>query len=479
MKHLLTLLLLPASVLFSFAQSNDYYAYVNKYKDIAISEMERAGVPASIKLAQGLLESGGGTSYLARKGNNHFGVKCGRNWTGKKLYRKDDDYDSNGKLMESCFRAYKNAEASYIAHSDFLRDNPRYDFLFRLNPYDYKRWAHGLKKAGYATSATYAQKLIKVIETYDLSQYDQMNANDVIVDESETYQEKLQGITQNNDVKLVLARDGETPRLIADRTKISVNKILRYNEALIDANQRLGREERVYLQPKRNAFRGTKKFHYVQAGESLYDVAQLYGVTEDKLRSRNRIPDEREPAFGEKLKLRGWKISKSQAVKTSGKVNRPAPVIAEPVIPNRDNTDPDPRPTGSNNDNPTNSDNGVNDRQTEDGLPVITGGRRPVLTSDTGERDEDFYPPPPADVPIEPEVPISQPDPVYNSPNDNNSGNTDPDPAPINNAQYHTVAAGDTLYNISRRYGLSVQQLMNLNGLTNTVIRRGQQLRVR
>ncbi len=464
MRHLLIFIFCALSATI-FAQSAKQYAYVDKYKDIAISEMERAGVPASIKLAQGLLESGAGTSTLSNRAKNHFGIKCGGDrWKGKKYFHKDDDYDSNGKLRESCFRVYKNPETSFIAHSDFLRDNPRYDFLFRLNPYDYKRWAHGLKKAGYATSATYAQKLIKLIEALELNQYDRMNANDVIVDNnSESYEEKQRGIILNNDVKLVLALTNETPQQLADRTGGKLSKILRYNEEVNSPNQRLQRDERVYLQPKRNSFRGTKKYHYVQAGESLYDIAQLYGVKEDKLRKRNRIADGQEPKFNEKLKLRGWKVSSGSAPETSRRVSSPAPVIAEPS--------PDNRPNSA----PTNE-----ETEETDGLPPITGGRRPVLTSDTGERGKDFYPPEPQSAPpVVPDLPVnnppSTPDPVYNPPTNNTPTNT----PPANSAVYHTVDTGDTLYNISRRYGLSVQQLMTLNGMDNNVIRKGQQLRVK
>ncbi len=473
MRHLLVFLFCAISIS-AFAQSAKQYAYVDKYKDIAISEMERAGVPASIKLAQGLLESGAGTSTLSNRAKNHFGIKCGGDrWKGKKYFHKDDDYDSNGKLRESCFRVYKNPETSFIAHSDFLRDNPRYDFLFRLNPYDYKRWAHGLKKAGYATSATYAQKLIKLIEALELNQYDRMNANDVIVENnSESYQESQVGIILNNDVKLVLAQANETPQQLADRVNSKLNKILRYNEELTSPNQRLQRDERVYLQPKRNSFRGEKKYHYVQAGESLYDVAQLYGVKEEKLRKRNRIADGQEPKFNEKLKLRGWKVPASRAAKTSKKVSDPRPVVAEPV----------PRPGDRPNNRPESGSDvtRVNDDET-DGLPPITGGRRPVLTSDTGERGEDFYPAPPSAPPVVPDQPVnnppSTPDTVYNPPTNTNTPTNNTPPA--DNSVYHTVATGDTLYNISRRYGLSVQELMALNGLENNVIRKGQQLKVK
>jgi cell wall-associated NlpC family hydrolase len=147
------------------------YSYIKTYRDIAVEEMKRTGIPASIKLAQAINESGFGKSYLAKNGNNHFGIKCGGSWQGKTIYKKDDKY-RRGRLQQSCFRKYENAEESFKAHSNFLTQKERYASLFKLSPTDYKSWAKGLQKAGYATSKTYAQKLISLIERYDLNQYD-------------------------------------------------------------------------------------------------------------------------------------------------------------------------------------------------------------------------------------------------------------------------------------------------------------------
>lgn len=473
MKSVLTILSSILIITVSFAQPASRYAYIERFKDIAISEMDRAGVPASIKLAQGILESNAGDSYLARKGNNHFGIKCGSKWTGKKVYRKDDDYNANGKLIESCFRVYKNPNASYVAHSDFLRNNPRYDFLFRLNPYDYKRWAHGLKRAGYATSATYAQKLIKVIEDYELHQYDQYNVNDIIVaDKIEDARDRQQGIFQNNDIKLVLAKSNETPRSIADRTGVKVSRILKFNEELKRADAHLEVDERVYLQPKRNGYRGDKKYHYVQARQTLYDISQMYGVKLDRLRNRNRIEDNKEPAFGEKIKLRGFKVFKKSKPRTTSAVAKPAPPT--------NNTPTRPTPTEKptqETDNKTNE-TPVEPQKEDTGIPNTN--RHPVLTSDTGERDEDFYPPKKDTPTIEPNKPIEETPTVYTPPTLEPQQPVQTQPTtPAATYSYHVVDTGDTLYNISRRYGISVQQLMDMNNLTNTVIRKGQQLRVK
>jgi len=146
-------------------------AYIEQYKTIVINEMARTGIPASIKMAQAILESGSGRSTLARQSNNHFGIKCGKNWTGNTVYREDDDY-KNGLLIRSCFRAYDDPADSFMAHSDFLQDNRRYAFLFELGVDDYKGWARGLKKAGYATDPNYPKKLINLIEKYQLYNLD-------------------------------------------------------------------------------------------------------------------------------------------------------------------------------------------------------------------------------------------------------------------------------------------------------------------
>lgn len=161
--------------LYADAQADERQQYIEQFYQIAVDEMHRAGIPASITLAQGILESGHGKSYLAVHGNNHFGIKCGGRWTGPSVARKDDDLDAHGNLIKSCFRAYNNAEESFTDHSNFLTDPKkayRYGFLFDLDPKDYVSWAYGLKSAGYATNPTYANQLIKIINYFDLEQYD-------------------------------------------------------------------------------------------------------------------------------------------------------------------------------------------------------------------------------------------------------------------------------------------------------------------
>ena len=158
----------------SFAAAKPKNDYITRYLDIAIMEKERSGIPISIILGQGIFESGWGDATLAIDANNHFGIKCGKYWNGYSYSHKDDDYDSEGNLIESCFRMYESPEHSYIDHTDFLMSGERYEFLFSISGDNYREWAYGLKKAGYATDSTYAEKLIKIIETYELYKYDNL-----------------------------------------------------------------------------------------------------------------------------------------------------------------------------------------------------------------------------------------------------------------------------------------------------------------
>ena len=319
MKKIILLTYLVIITFVVFSQDDSRERYIDKFKEVAIREMERSGVPASIKLGQGILESNAGQSTLAKKANNHFGIKCGPNWTGKTYYREDDDYDEEGNLIKSCFRVYKNAGACYAAHSDFLRDPKkayRYGFLFDLNPTDYKAWARGLKMAGYATSPTYAEKLIRIIEAYELFKFDRGDFKDIpdIILDDETYVDSP--IQRINDAKTILSEKGDTPFEIANKTGIAVRCILKFNENLTENNQTIPENTRVYLQNKRNNYRGKKKWHYVKEGETLFHLSQRYGVKESKLRKKNRIEEDREPKTGEAIKLRGWKVCKKNSPKT-------------------------------------------------------------------------------------------------------------------------------------------------------------------
>ena len=400
--------------------SADQEAYIKRYKDIAMREMERSGVPASIKLAQGLLESGAGKSTLARQANNHFGIKCGRNWKGEEYYKEDDDYNSQGRLIKSCFRRYRNPEASFVAHSEFLRDPAkafRYGFLFRLNPTDYKGWATGLRRAGYATNPRYPQLLISLVERYNLAQYDRPGAVDP-VDVEGPVTEIISGIRSTNDVSYFVSEAPVSVDEVAEQVNVSVKRLVKYNEAIDNSKERVRNGERVYLQKKRRAYRGRQQYHTVKPGETLFDIAQQYALRLNILARRNRISESANPATGERIKLRGGKV------KAAPKLEKDAP--ARPT-----NTRPNVTPTTN---------------------PSTTPAPRPGTV-----------------VAPRPTTPAPATSPRTNIPTTTPGATT----------SFHSVRAGETLYAISRKYGLSVAALKQLNGLTDNNISVGQQLRVR
>ena len=434
------------------AQEDERLRYIDKFKEIAIREMERAGIPASIKLAQAILESNSGKSDLARRANNHFGIKCGNDWDGKTYHKKDDDYDDEGKLIESCFRSYKNPEASFIAHSEFLRDPKkqyRYGFLFRIDPTDYEAWAEGLRRAGYATSANYSRKLIDIIQRYQLYRFDGLPSegpivgDDDVVNEGEDAVVKPGLIFENNDVRYVLALADETPGEVATRTATRLSSLLEYNEGLKDRNEKLAEGTVVYLQPKRSSFRGKRKWHDVKEGETMYLISQMYGIKLDNLYERNRMSARTQPAVNERVKLRGCKVKKGPKLASE----------AEPEAP------PRKTPTVA---APDEDKDGEIDFEEEVPLPTPPVKDRPPVTPPPTTQPK---PTPPAQDPVKA---------------DEGFGEEKDVPAPTPPAVvYHTVEKGDTLYNISRRYDTTVESIKQLNGLTSNLISIGQRLRVK
>jgi Mannosyl-glycoprotein endo-beta-N-acetylglucosaminidase/LysM domain len=439
-KTLFSLFLLFLSQI-SFAQEVVRTDYINRFKNIAISEAARAGIPASIKLAQGILESNAGQSTLARRANNHFGIKCHKGWMGKKYYIKDDDVDKNGKIIKSCFRVYKNADVSYIAHSEFLRDpkkEHRYGFLFGLPPNDYRAWAYGLKRAGYATSPTYAEKLIRIVETYELYRFDNMT----IVDTQHETAISVNGYSATliNQVKVTFSRIGDTPLKIADRTGVSLERILKYNEKLTSDNQSIKPETRIYLQRKRASYRGKKKWHYVKEGETMFGISQIYALQLSKLYKKNRMKAGSEAAIGERIKIRGWRISRKEVPKP-GIAHEEAPETPiEVEIPMSDDDDEDfgedfeieiPQPE-------------IIDTEIDD--PIIT-------------------------------IPPSEPDTTIENTNPDFDPESESDPD-FETGVIYTVKKGDTLFSISRLFGTSVEAIKSLNGLDSNLISPGQRLKI-
>ena len=279
-----------------------YQTYINQYKDLAIEQMLRYRIPASITLAQGLFESAAGRSDLVRQGNNHFGIKC-HDWTGPTQYHDDD-------ARGECFRVYRDARDSYEDHSKFLARQPRYSRLFQLSLTDYKGWARGLKACGYATNPQYANKLIQIIELYKLFDYDKAKRYDrFMASHSGTGQPiNRQGLLHPihlfNDNYYLYAREGDTFKALSKEVGISWRKLARYNER--DKNDVLKKGDIVYLKKKRK--KAPKQYkrrpHVVQPGESMYTISQKYGMRMKYLYKKNHLPADYKLRIGDRLRVR-------------------------------------------------------------------------------------------------------------------------------------------------------------------------------
>lgn len=264
--------------------SNAYEAYILTYYPIAVEQMHRHKIPASITLAQGLLESGAGKSELTRKSNNHFGIKAHNGWTGPTTSTMD-----NGRMCK--FRVYNSARESYEDHSQFLM-KPRYASLFELSTTDYKGWARGLKKAGYAEDPAYPQKLINLIERYGLYEYDKYSKKDVAPVINSHVGNSFAGnrpIFRSSGLLYVVANNGDTFRSLSDEFGISRRKLIKYNDLYKDYNIKAG--DIIYLEKKRNKATKEYRFHTTANGESLYSISQKYGV---KLKSLYKMNPEYE-----------------------------------------------------------------------------------------------------------------------------------------------------------------------------------------
>ncbi len=288
--------------------------YIDAWKAVAVDNMVQHGIPASITLAQGILESGDGNSELARKANNHFGIKCHSDWSGKRVYHDDD-------AKGECFRKYSDARESFSDHSQFLKKK-RYESLFELDITDYKGWAKGLKQCGYATNPKYADRLIEIIERNDLTRYDleglalitgsplaekpqrssraraKRDREDAFATVDLTRQRAVD--LSDNRIKYVKGRKGDTFESLADELGMMAWQFKKYND--FSKSHQIAEGERIYLQPKRNRAKATT--HLVEEGETLWEVSQRYGVKLKKLYKRNDLAPGTQPKPGTRLQLR-------------------------------------------------------------------------------------------------------------------------------------------------------------------------------
>ena len=330
---------------YSQNKSQDVLDYIEKYNRIAMREMQEYKIPASITLAQGLLESGNGKSELAKKSNNHFGIKCHSSWKGKKTYHDDD-------AKGECFRVYDSPAESYRDHSIFLANGQRYAFLFDLKITDYKGWAKGLKKAGYATLPVYANVLINLIETYNLTQYDQkaLKGPKIVLDEdkpskkntgstnnknstsnkntanNKTFNKKNNKnnktytpfrlndaevvgkaydgryVRENNGVKFIYAKKGDNVYKLADEMEIYDYQLVKYNN--LGKRRYFNENEVIYIEKKKNRASRKYKYHTIQKGETLSYVSRLYAVKLEAIYKMNGMNENTILHVGDNIRLR-------------------------------------------------------------------------------------------------------------------------------------------------------------------------------
>ncbi|MFN0212957.1 MAG: glucosaminidase domain-containing protein [Saprospiraceae bacterium] len=438
--------------------------YIAKYSRAAVLSMDRIGVPASVVLAQGVLESAAGTSDLATTANNHFGIKCSTNWSGKKYMKKDDDRDKDGNLIESCFRSYATVEESFIDHGQFLRDprkSTRYAFLFNLDRTDYKAWARGLQASGYATAPDYSDKLINLIERYKLYEYDTQGGKTpsfptegggsgeaerpVGPDAPGQKAEATGRIGRVNDIKVVASREGETLEDVARAYRLSTQKVVDYNDRGYPPGVKLKPNTRIFIQCKAGSWHGRSTEHTVREGQTMFDIAQVYGIRLDKLLEINGLRRGQEPETNETIKIKG-KNKRPIKIKEDSNYTPTNPTDWPGKKPQ-----PDKSPV---------VEDGELDFEIGPGSPSKpsktepgSSGQRPPATSTERPYEDD---------------PSPNTKPWYD---DDSSDQPTP-------RGYHRVVKGDTLYKLSREYDVTVERLKQLNNLPNSNIQIGQLLKV-
>jgi len=453
------------------AQKLSAEQYIAQYASTAVSEMKRSGIPASITLAQGLLESSNGNSPLACVANNHFGIKCHTEWTGQTFYMDDDE-------KNECFRHYNSACISYTDHTDFLMTRSRYAFLFEYDHTDYVNWAKGLKQAGYATNPQYPTLLINLIEKYSLAKYDsdvsmnnnieKQQAEDIKPLEKQSNNELKNSSSPNfipfneeivvpveeffgniflvNNTKTVIANKGDTPLGIANKYNVPLNYLYLYNDMI--EGQSIESGSYVYLQPKRN--KGFAKYHKVKYGETMYSISQLYGIKLKDLYEKNQMQKGEEPLVGEIIYMREVNANKPKLVSTYK--NNEEQITIKTIL-----------------NKSTLSAKEIENKITEKTNPPIV-----IKESTTSTSIQT-----PKETVVENEFTQTN---TVKTPQINTTSsttnNTIEEEKTISKTtvKSYIVQTGDTLYNISKRYGVSIEDLIKWNNITNNSINLGQTL---
>ncbi len=421
------LVVITLSSLAQEQQSEEVIKYIDRYKSIAIQEMHQYGIPASITLAQGILESNAGRSTLAVDGNNHFGIKCHNTWYGKTIIQDDD-------TKNECFRKYESPEESFRDHSEFLKTRERYKLLFEIPVNDYKSWAFGLKQAGYATNPKYAELLVKNIELYSLYNYDSpdyMESKPILTDNTTQQPVNNQNLDWSariytlNNIRAVKLLPGETLDEIGKKSGQGLNRILKYND--LSKNIRPADGSIVYLQPKRR--RGDELYYTISAGDHMYDVAQQHGIKLKFLYQLNNMIIGTEPAEGEIIYLRSRRT-------TTPRLQNNSPT---PTTQSKQDLTQQSIIIDSNIKSETADNNIENNTSTYRSNADSTSNVVAPVTDNMSHM-------------------ITMPEDAVN---------------------YYTVKPGDTLFSISKAFNLSVDKLREMNKLYSEIIHTGMRLRIR
>jgi LysM repeat protein len=456
----LTLLFFLSSIVvagFSQKKKTTVHEYIETYQDLAVSEMERTGIPASITLAQGILESANGNSRLATIGNNHFGIKCKKNWTGNTIYADDDE-------LNECFRAYTTAKESYSDHSSFLMENRRYAFLFDLEPDDYKGWAKGLKTAGYATNPKYADILIVLIERHELNKLDKKERikkkekkEEIPVAKPDPILKKKGELFKFNGIPATMVMEGQSAVSISTTYGLRPRQFYKYND--LKAGSDVVPNSIVYLKPKKR--KAKEAYHIVTAGQTMYAISQQFGIKLKHLYKKNRMKPGQEPVIGATIYLR--------------RKRRTPPELRDPkaetkvTLPKAEEVKKEP--------------------YTEKPMVTITPGEENKF--EEPKKENKTAPVDLIEVDPKPEVNGEKPkkgdpkdnfvekggDKKYNVEIENKNKETNYNKKQLDKKiEYHEVQKGETLFAISRKYGISVDQIKELNDLKDYNLSVGQKL---
>lgn len=407
-------------------------AYIAKYKDMAILEMYKSGIPASITLAQGLLESAAGTSFLVQSANNHFGMKCGSDWDSATFYKNDDEFTHDGQPVKSCFRSYTDPADNFSDHSDFLRDpqkHNRYGALFLLDPLDYVAWATGLQAAGYSPVGHYSARLIEYIERYHLHELDY-----------KAWSNRSKMAAQHrtvaiNTVQAVRAVEDETLAEIALSCGVDISKVVEYNENQWLPNTPLMHGTPIYLDERKYSWQASDlEFFFLHDGKTISEISQLFGIKEEALRRLNGLTSGQEPGMEAKVRISGQRQPNEKMTLATSRIK--SPVAAKPK-----NKKPPMVPVK--------------------GAFLVNEANVSHLNSVLGS-------------------PIDGDWKQHNyATNDVSPANDENIEVTVGNVQFHDVSRGDTVVGLARKYSTTTEKIRRWNSLEQDKIQVGQRLRVK